>query len=75
MPRGIYFEILSNVIKELKNHSHIQAKIYSQFRYTVLFSEIMHKFLHSSQTNGSLCPRGNVGLFISYMEISHITTI
>ena len=43
--------------------------------YSNFLAEILHQFLHTGKTNGGLCSRRDVRLFISYLETRHLTTI
>ena len=43
--------------------------------YSNFLAEILHQFLHTGKTNGGLCSRRDVRLFISYLETRHLATV
>ena len=64
---------MDNSTSVLRLYVDVKLTIYSFCHF--YFSEILHQFLHPSQTNGSLCSGGDNGMSLPNMEIGHFSSI
>ena len=61
--------------KNIWKHSMQDLSSSLNTNFSNFLAEILHQFLHTGKTNGGLCSRRDVRLFISYLETRHLTTI